>query len=65
MPAQRFTVGEKLTIATLLLAAVVWAVRLEGRVNANERAAGDAITLFREDLKYIRDRIDRALEAGR
>ncbi len=61
----RLSVGEKLTIATLVLAGVVWAVRLEGRVATVEKTTEQAIQQFRDDLRYIRDRIDRALVGPR
>jgi hypothetical protein len=37
---------------------IVWAVRVEGRVNGHDRE----IQSTREDIKYVRERIDRALE---
>lgn len=43
---------------------VVWAVRLEGRVNAHDRAHEEHKQRheeLRSDLTYIRERIDRAL----
>jgi hypothetical protein len=47
--------------ASLVIGAVVWLVRLEGRVNAHERQLADV----KDDVRYIRERIDRALEARR
>lgn len=44
-------------IASAFIGGIVWLVRLEGRVNTNE-ALHQAL---REDLTYIRDRIDSAL----
>lgn len=37
--------------------ALVWLLRLEGRINLNERLHND----LAEDVKYIRDRIDQAI----
>jgi hypothetical protein len=39
------------------IVAVVWLIRLEGRVNTQDARYQD----LRDDLKYIRERIDRAL----
>lgn len=36
---------------------VVWLVRLEGRVNSHD----ESLKSFREDLHYVRNRIDEAL----
>lgn len=47
-------------IVTVVLAAIggiVWFVRLEGRVNTQERLHAD----LKEDVVYIRERIDKAL----
>jgi hypothetical protein len=47
-----------LTTLTLTgLGALVWLIRLEGRINTGEALH----TELKEDLRYIRDRIDRAL----
>lgn len=56
-----------LTVVLSLLGGVVWLVRLEGRVNAQARdivAVQQASEAVREDLKYIRERIDRALDGA-
>lgn len=45
-------------MAGLSVAIVVWLVRLEGRVNGHDAEHKQT----REDIRYIRDRIDRALE---
>jgi hypothetical protein len=45
------------TMAVTAIAVVVWLVRLEGRVNKSEGRLED----MNEHLKYIRERIDRAL----
>ena len=39
---------------------IVWFVRLEGRVNTQDAIMKE----FREDLAYIRQRIDRAINWG-
>jgi hypothetical protein len=41
-----------------VLAVVIWLIRLEGRVNTTEQRFSD----LREDVQYIRDRIDDALD---
>lgn len=53
-----------MTVGAPALMAVVWLVRLEGRINGHDReltAAEKRDAELREDVKYIRDRIDRAL----
>lgn len=47
---------------------IVWLVRLEGRVNGHDQSIAsvrdhtrDAITDLRDDVAYIRERIDRAI----
>jgi hypothetical protein len=50
-----------LAVGTLAVGALVWLIRLEGRVNLNERLTTD----LSEDVKYIRDRIDLALNGNR
>jgi hypothetical protein len=50
-----------IAVGSLAVAALVWLIRLEGRVNLNERLTTD----LSEDVKYIRDRIDLALNGGR
>lgn len=59
-------------VGAAVVGAVVWLVRLEGRVNSHDRELADHkkhtsedISQLREDVKYIRDRIDRALGTGR
>ena len=51
-----------------LLAGIIWGMRLEGKVLAHDRELqqlrsdmNTAVGQVREDLRYIRDRIDRAL----
>lgn len=55
----------------LLLGGVVWGARLEERVNAHDRALAtveeqhrEAVQQFRDDLAYIRRRLDEALDRG-
>ncbi len=51
-----------IAVGSLAVGALVWLIRLEGRVNLNERLTTD----LSEDVKYIRERIDVALNgAGR
>jgi hypothetical protein len=50
-----------IAVGTLAVGALVWLIRLEGRVNLNERLTTD----LSEDVKYIRDRIDLALNGNR
>ncbi len=64
--------GFWLTAATAVLSLVVWLVRLEARIQANdaaieahEKAQAEINRTLREDLTYIRERIDRALEGPR
>lgn len=62
-------VGEAITIVTLGAGVVAWAVRLEGRINTSD-ARYDALQKAyladagetREDIQYIRERLDRVLE---
>jgi hypothetical protein len=49
--------GTVLTAAAMAIGVVVWLVRLEGRLNAQ----GDLYAQLRNDVTYIRDRIDQAL----
>jgi hypothetical protein len=47
-----------------VVAALAWLFRLEGRINGHElrfSAQEKAIEEIREDLRYVRDRIDRAI----
>ena len=68
----RLGVAETLTIAALVVGVIVWAVRLEGLVHAQQREIDDVkqqqvvtVQQFREDLAYIRSRIDAAIASGR
>jgi sensor domain CHASE-containing protein len=49
-----------LTYALPIAAFGVWLIRLEGRINMNEKLTSD----LTEDVKYIRDRIDRAINGN-
>lgn len=49
--------GAALTIACSFVGGVVWLIRLEGRVNTNAALHDE----LKADVRYIRDRIDRAL----
>ncbi len=50
-----------IAVGSLAVGALVWLIRLEGRVNLNERLTTD----LSEDVKYIRERIDQALNGNR
>jgi len=43
-----------------IVTGIVWAVRLEGRVNSADQRFKD----LKEDIDYIRERIDRALNGN-
>lgn len=67
----RIGLSNWLTIVALAIAAVVWAVRLEGRQDAQDRELAtlkqvhkDTLEQVRQDLQYIRTRLDAALDAG-
>lgn len=48
----------------VVVAGVVWAIRLEGRVNTNDKRVDATEQRFNDlkaDLVYIRGRIDKAL----
>lgn len=56
--------GAALTVAISFVGAVIWLIRLEGRVNTNEALHGslkDSHDELKEDVRYIRQRIDAAL----
>jgi hypothetical protein len=44
--------------AVTVISGIVWAVRLEGRVNKSDQRVND----LKEDVEYIRRRIDEALD---
>lgn len=49
--------GQAIPALTIASGVVIWLIRLEGRVNTNEALHG----ALKEDVRYIRERIDRAL----
>jgi glycyl-tRNA synthetase beta subunit len=68
--------GEIITIGLAAVAAIVWLIRLEGRLNTTERdlnaanvrtdaeakahrATADALIRVEEQLKYVRDLLER------
>lgn len=53
--------GELIAGAGLLVGGLVWLIRLEGRVNTQEALHRE----LKEDVQYIRDRIDAALNGRR
>jgi hypothetical protein len=53
--------GELLLAGSMVIGAVVWAVRIEGRVNGHDKQLDDV----KDDVRYIRTRIDQAIEARR
>ena len=57
-----------LPIVLPLLGGVIWMVRLEGRVDAHDQRFTEADNRFgeiRDDLRYVRDRIDQVLARPR
>jgi hypothetical protein len=50
-----------ITVGSMAIGAVVWAVRQEGRINTHERE----LRLVRDDIRYIRARIDQVLSKSR
>ena len=62
--------SELVALGSLAVAGVVWLVRLEGRVGAQARELqmldqthNKDLEQLRADIRYIRERIDRALGA--
>lgn len=56
--------GAALTVAGSFVGAVIWLIRLEGRVNTNEALHAtlkDSHDELKDDVRYIRERIDTAL----
>lgn len=53
-----------LALLGLLLGGVAWGARLEERVNAQERDRTRLEEQVRDDLAYIRRRLDEALDRG-
>lgn len=57
-----------MTIGGVVAGAIVWLVRLEGRVNSHDRELADVkdthadnVQQLRDDVSYIRHRIDSVL----
>jgi hypothetical protein len=50
-------IGTMASVSAMAVAVVVWLIRLEGRINTQDVLH----TALKEDVRYIRDRIDRAL----
>lgn len=50
--------GEVFTLVLTAVGVIIWLVRLEGRVNLNERLLSERIEKVKEDVGYIRERID-------
>jgi len=50
-------VNVALSVGLPAIGALVWLIRLEGRVNTNEAIQHE----IRDDVRYLRERIDRAL----
>lgn len=46
-----------LAVGLPVIGGLVWLIRLEGRLNLNERVTNDLV----DDVRYIRNRIDAAL----
>lgn len=55
------TLEQILYLSPLFIGGVAWMIRLEGRVNGHDREIRDV----KDDIKYIRARIDAALERVR
>lgn len=45
------------TVAVPVVGVIVWLVRQEGRINSHDREFDD----LKDDVRYIRERIDRAI----
>ena len=54
-----FEPGVLLSIGVILIGAIVWAVRVEGRVNTLESMHNDLKELFDSKLNDIKDRLVR------
>jgi hypothetical protein len=52
-----YTIQTAVAVGVPLVGVVVWLVRLEGRINTNEALQ----TQMRDDVRYIKERIDRVL----
>jgi hypothetical protein len=56
---KRFDLGAGITLAMIALSGVVWGLRLEGRVDAQEREYKAVVAQLRDDVNYIRARLDQ------
>jgi hypothetical protein len=54
-------VAELLSAGVTAVGVIVWLVRLEGRVTSHDRELRD----IKDDVRYIRTRIDQAIEGRR
>ena len=59
MIRQRLSITEWLALIAFVGGIVVWGVRMEGRQDAHHQS----LVRTQQDVEYIRDRIDRVLEA--
>jgi hypothetical protein len=50
-----------LTAGGMAIAVTVWLVRIEGRVHGHDRE----LRILRDDIRYVRSRIDQALANAR
>jgi len=58
----RFTIADWLVVAGSVLGLTAWGVRLEARVDAEAAQHREAIEQVRQDLTYIRTRLDQVLD---
>lgn len=56
---KRLEMGVWITLATIALSGVVWGIRLEGRVDGQEREYKAVVQQLRDDVNYIRSRLDQ------
>lgn len=52
------------SLVVAAIAGIVWLVRLEGRVNTTEQLSQQRFGDLKEDVEYIRDRIDEFMQKG-
>lgn len=60
--------GEVFTLVLTAVGVIIWLVRLEGRVNLNERLLNDLtkhVEVVQKDVRYIRGRIDELVPRRR
>lgn len=67
-----FPFEQIVALALPFIGALIWLIRLEGRVKSHDRELADmkdthekAVAQIREDLRYIKNRIDTALDRQR